>query len=66
MIIAISEGKDGTRYVEIHKVGHVFSIKLPQDVDGSFPVERLDQIKSALEDAIWAKGRYTVIPEKSS
>ena len=67
MIIAISENKDGLRFVEIHKDRDGFRILFPQDMNtDSVPLERLEQLKSALEDVIWQKGRYTPIPEATS
>lgn len=65
MICAIFEGKDGTRFVEIRKDDGKYSIHFPLDGD-SIPYERLDQLKTALEDVIWQKGRCTPIPEANS
>lgn len=69
MIVGICEGKDGTRFVEIHKDEGAFFFKFPQDNTASsvkIPLERLEQLKTALEDVIWQKGRYTHIPEINS
>jgi len=65
MIAAIFEGKDGTRFVEIHKNDEGYSLKFPQD-KGDLPYERMDHLKTALEDVIWQKGRCTPIPEVAS
>lgn len=62
MIAAIYEGKDGTRFVEIRKTAEGYSITFPQD-KGPIPYERLDMLKTALEDVIWQKGRCMPIPE---
>lgn len=63
MIAAIYEGKDGTRFVEIHKSEKGYLLVFPQDKGEILPYERLDMLKTALEDVIWQKGRCTPIPE---
>jgi hypothetical protein len=66
MIAAIYEGKDGTRFVEIYKTAEGYTIKFPQDPTNTVPYERLDQLKTALEDVIWQKGRCTPIAPVNS
>jgi hypothetical protein len=62
MIAAIYEGKDGTRFVIIRKTADGYTIEFPQD-KGPIPYERMDQLKTAVDDILWQKGRCTPIPE---
>lgn len=67
MIAAIYEGKDGTRFVEIRKNDNMYTITFPQDFNKDLlPYERLEQLKTAVEDVLWQKGRCTPIPEVGS
>ena len=67
MIVGIYEDRNGTRFVEIHKDDNTFSLKFPQDEEArSLPFERLEQLKTALEDVVWNKGRSTAIPDVNS
>jgi len=70
MRVAIVEGRDGTRFLEIFQNldNKNFRIKFMDDGDSDieFPFERLTQLRSVLDDVIWQKGRYTHIPNKGS
>jgi len=77
IIVGIFEDRNGVRYVEIHKDADGFRFKFPQDnypgnidlkdmKDITVPFERLEQLKTALEDVIWQKGRSTAIPSSNS
>lgn len=67
MIVGISENKAGEKFVVIHRDEKgFFRIELPFDDSEQIPFERLEQIRQALDDVIWQKGRYTHIPDKVS
>lgn len=69
--IAIVENRSGQWLVEVlrNDDNGFFRFNFPLDA-GEFnielPYERLAQLKSALDDVLWAKHKYIPIPDKNS